>query len=165
MNKTNKNIVTYEIGLKLKNLGFKEDVYYNITNSGLLLSNGFLLDWNQYHSKVSAPRLSEVVDWLYEKFNIFITFEYLRATVHDYNKFKCIVLDLNKEAYDGDLLFISKTYFKTKEEALVDAIENTINILCNLKKINIDVNKQSNTQSNNENLGVKIPCLATNIKN
>lgn len=131
-----KQFATYEIALKLKELGFDEvclAVYFknkfqlvkgfNINNVDLHVANEF--------GGILAPLWQQVIDWFREKYNLCIEiqcpqreFDFYSWTIHE-------PLGINDEEYncktyeDG----FTNNYYKSREQAILKAIE-----LCQMKE-------------------------------
>ena len=125
---------TYEISLKLKELGFNEEClgYYHV-NEGYTKGYAFCYSENTRTSDCSvlAPLWQQVIDWLRERYNLCIEiqcpqreFDFYSWTIHE-------PLGINDEEYncktyeDG----FTNNYYKCREQAILKAIE-----LCQKKK-------------------------------
>lgn len=132
--------VTYEIALKLKELGFDEPCFAhflykdNITyKRAIQLKSDKMLyycqqninPYNQYKEMCTAPLWQQVFDWLEEKFQLNIQIEYnetqkwWRYDIFDYSK-----------KIDWTTEFEIETKLKAKEKSILKAIE-----LCEKKNI------------------------------
>jgi len=102
------NFVSYEIALKLKELGFKEECLgwylFEIANkeniSSVILAS-FIRNWNHYGDRINAPLYQQVFKWFREKHNLpsevrFVT----NLKVYDYRITK-IDIPYNNSFYDG----------------------------------------------------------------
>ena len=137
-----KQFVTYEIALKLKELGFDEKCmasYYtydikNFSKGKYDYRGKFEFDYStedQYIVNsnetyyVSAPIWGQVIDWLREKYNLCIEiqcpqreFDFYSWTIHE-------PLGINDEEYncqtyeDG----FTNNYYKAREQAILKALE------------------------------------------
>ena len=73
--------VTYEIALKLKELGFDEECFSAYTEDGGLMDIGNYsnydkigeLDGHSYYISCLSPLWQQVIDWFREKYNLHIT--------------------------------------------------------------------------------------------
>ena len=126
-----KQFVTYEIALKLKELGFDEEClgYYTINNKGLLYPYNKSKYINRKDFLCVAPLYQQIIDWLREKHLIDIDNgwcisnplgkkqEGYNISVYDRIKDEFIVRDFHID------------YYKAREQAILKAIE-----LCQNKK-------------------------------
>ena len=105
--------VTYEIALKLKELGFdeqclmyfdKEELNYcpHWFNNSSLIPNG----------DISAPLWQQVIDWFREKHDITIDIAKIYNGTDNYH----FALNLEWEYFEG-------TYYEAREQAILKAIE------------------------------------------
>ena len=140
-----KQFVTYEIALKLKELGFDKkclawfaenkeiqiapDVYKKWTSKPLTNLNiikVFNIDC------ITAPLYQQVTDWFREKHNIHIEIELTDNTMQFYYQY-CIVDSKNRECHDEDMIDQAtriynynerfNTYEEAREQAILKAIE------------------------------------------
>ncbi len=124
----NKHFVTYEIALKLKELGFDEECIasYGCTNDllelcysqelfGLVDNQRYNSNTNNtYESEISAPLWQQAIEWLVNKHLIFVTFEIHMVggwKIHKTDKTNPIIIDTSINYYQG------------REQALLKAIE------------------------------------------
>lgn len=120
MNNIEKQFVTYEIALKLKELGFDKEClanYYHETEIGIVLDIG-----NNYNLKiVNAPLYSQAIDWFREKHGIDIIIRPFTGDI------------VGEKTYASDI-YISKTntsiklkrensYHEAREQAILKCIE------------------------------------------
>ena len=131
--------VTYEIALKLKELGFDKECFSAYTEDGGLMDIGNYsnydrigeLDDHSYYISCLSPLWQQVIDWLRERYNLCIEiqcpqreFDFYSWTIHE-------PLGINDEEYncktyeDG----FTNNYYKCREQAILKAIE-----LCQKKK-------------------------------
>lgn len=133
-----RQFVTYEIALKLKELGFDEECFAHYQNSktiipkcAILKSSGQLYykqnninPANQYGDEFcTAPLWQQAIDWLFDKHGL-----YLMITVNPYSE---INLFNGYKIYsdDEDLKCIVNqetqcwSYYKAREQAILKAIE------------------------------------------
>ena len=144
-----KEFVTYEIALKLKELGFDEEClgfWYvsQINNScielryGMCIFKSTSIELSKYPKNVLAPLYQQVVDWFREKHNIHIEIELTDNTMQFYYQY-CIVDSKNRECHDEDMIdqatriYNYNERFNTYEEAREQAILKTIE-LCQKEK-------------------------------
>ena len=117
-----KQFVTYEIALKLKELGFDEECFgrYEGTDYYLEKWNGVKLEPTHTTSQntfswqlASAPLWQQVIDWFREKHKIRVcnlVNIYIEATFIIYHSTDVEVIDGND-------------FYKTREQAILKAIE------------------------------------------
>lgn len=118
------NIVSYEIAKLLKENGFNEDVYFRIYPDESIATSGYLCDYNSQNTNAySAPTLSEVVDWIYDNFDVFIEIDYMRIPYSFDKKFKYFVVDLNDDNFGGNILFKSDDAYENKNKAITEALK------------------------------------------
>ena len=144
-----KQFVTYEIALKLKELGFDEECINEYWFTCEKLRFSFESIKNIYHYKrsnsdnndislISAPLWQQVIDWFREKHNIHIEIELTDNTMQFYYQY-CIVDSKNRECHDEDMIdqatriYNYNERFNTYEEAREQAILKTIE-LCQKEK-------------------------------
>ena len=121
------NIVSYNIAKLLNDNGYNEDVYFRIYPDGSLATSGYLCDWNgNFTGAYSAPTLSDVVDWILDKYGIFIEIDYVRISYNFGKKFKYFVIDTSEDSFGGDVLFRSDDAFETRNKAMEVAITKTL---------------------------------------
>ena len=117
------NIVSYNIAKLLNDNGYNEDTYFRIYPDGSLATSGYLCDWNENSvGAYSAPTYSDVVDWILDKYGIFIEIDYVRISYNFGKKFKYFVIDINEDSFGGDVLFRSDDAFETRNKAMEVAI-------------------------------------------
>ena len=117
-----KQFVTCDIALKLKELGFDERCL------GFFERKNLIYEWSKryiYRDTISAPLWQEVIDWFIEKYNYNIvilevdprytdkTKPFWLYSIQGIGKNTSIILDNLK--YD--------TYYKARESAILKAIE------------------------------------------
>ena len=131
-----KQFVTYEIALKLKELGFDEEClgfWYvsQINNSCIELRHGMCIfkstsiELSKYPKNVLAPLWQQCVDWFREKHKINIFFDCemnISSMEVDWFKYRYkIYIDRiwsNKGCYNG-----SEIYEEAREQAILKCIE------------------------------------------
>ena len=148
-----KQFVTYEIALKLKELGFDEEclAYYDINilfpveqplpdEFNTTKTNNIYYD-NDFHYPlikleddiIIAPLYQQVTDWFRKKHNIHIEIELTDNTMQFYYQY-CIVDSKNRECHDEDMIdqatriYNYNERFNTYEEAREQAILKTIEL-------------------------------------
>ena len=141
-----KQFVTYEIALKLKELGFNEPCFSAYTESGNLMDIGDYsnddkigeLEGHSHYISCTAPLYQQVTDWFREKHNIHIEIELTDNTMQFYYQY-CIVDSKNREHHDEDMIdqatriYNYNERFNTYEEAREQAILKVIE-LCQKEK-------------------------------
>ena len=143
--------VTYEIALKLKELGFDEECFAiffrTILNNGRTV-NYISDDWespfykNRTNSEsnsidiVSAPLWQQVVDWFLKKKHLYIDITFKEVKGPKIEGINSVYLDIEiYSIFDGDawkkyrFSEISDDYYYAREQAILKAIE-----LCKDKK-------------------------------
>lgn len=104
--------VTYEIALKLKELGFREDcLYYFDSFKYTGSSSAFWDNYNKSELLISKPLYQQVIDWLREEHGIHVII----------NKTYGYVLLLNKRNPIGKNNI--GNYYKAREQAILKALE------------------------------------------
>ena len=121
--------VTYEIALKLKELGFDEPCFaWFITDMPEKNIHSPILaaqykDWTRmYNDRVNAPLWQQVIDWFREKYNIHIWITYNREYDNPY--FTCIV-DISQ--INRITTGYCKEYSAAREQAILKSIELILN--------------------------------------
>ena len=113
--------VTYEIALKLKELGFDSSCFSAYTENGKLMDIGDYsnddkvgeLDGHSYYISCLSPLWQQVIDWFREKHKIRVcnlVNIYIEATFIIYHSTDVEVIDGND-------------FYKTREQAILKAIE------------------------------------------
>lgn len=125
------NFVSYEIALKLKELGFKEECLgwylFEIANkeniSSVILAS-FIRNWNHYGDRINAPLYQQVFKWFREKHNLFGCIDLQVCNPpHWYIRIDDIIKnDYLYHSEDENLKF--KTYEEAEEECLIKLIGN-----------------------------------------
>ena len=120
--------VTYEIALKLKELGFDESCfgYYGIQNE-IKYEISYNSDPNLQKRKfISAPLWQQVIDWFREKYDIVIQPIIFDKGFLEQDKF-CYQWHIYFKSDNPDNIYISpkewKTYYEAREQAILKAIE------------------------------------------
>lgn len=116
-----KQFVTYEIALKLKELGFDEPCicYYDRHNYQILFTNLYggnplelSMMQNNYHVDCYAPLWQQAIDWFREKYDNHICIQ----------KCVCDGIDISY-TFTGTPWNSYKTYEEAREQAILKAIE------------------------------------------
>ena len=114
---------SYEIALKLKNIGFDEECFGYFRNHDKFLCLG--VDTIVQRDSTLAPLWQNVIDWLFDKYK-FIVIE-RRDYYRNYNGWYYEILkqeneiDVPEELYSHDFNF--DTRFEAREAAILKAIE------------------------------------------
>ena len=146
-----KQFVTYEIALKLKELDFdKECLAWFAENKKIQIASDVYKKWTSKPLTnlniikvfnidcITAPLYQQVTDWFREKHNIHIEIELTDNTMQFYYQY-CIVDSKNRECHDEDMIdqatriYNYNERFNTYEEAREQAILKTIE-LCQKEK-------------------------------
>ena len=115
-----KQFVTYEIALKLKELGFDEEClgYYTITNKGLL----YPYNMHEYIYRkdflCAAPLWQQAIDFFREKHNIWIQIE---MEYYDGITYNYVIIQNNGKVINFEDEF--HEYYEAREQAILKAIE------------------------------------------
>ena len=134
-----KQFVTYEIALKLKELGFDEECLawylpeiYIKDNICTPILGAYCRNWSSSKDRLNCPLYQQVTDWFREKHNIHIEVELTDNTMQFYYQY-CIVDSKNREHHDEDMIDQAtriynynerfNTYEETREQAILKAIE------------------------------------------
>ena len=147
-------IVSYDIAKTLFEKGFREKVNYMVYPDNTISTTNLLYDYNsadKSEDKIktySAPTLAEVSDWLMDNYNIFIELDYLIMSYNYNGKYKYMVIDTSNEDFGGNVLFRSENSFRTKENALLEAISKVVN---KIKPLNINTENTLNEVSIEKN--------------
>ncbi len=123
--------VTYEIALKLKELGFDEECLASYYMAGRKL------DINQYIKNgeytILAPLWQQAINWFLSQYNIWISVDtslikFYKNDELQPSKFQFVIEDLNNR--DADYMFHSADeelfyfdYYDAREQAILKAIE------------------------------------------
>lgn len=116
--------VSYELAVKLKELGFDEEcfAYYLPTDTRLIIDYSF-----QVYEKgfgILAPLWQQAFDWFREKYN-------LESSVYwsnNYKDYRFSVDNLTKIPNEGDLISMESKTFNTYEEARQACLEKLIEL-------------------------------------
>ena len=133
--------VTYEIALKLKELGFNEWCWFQYYKGNL--------DYSYKYEKKStkiptirtaclAPLWQQVIDWFREKYDIHISFEPVYKPKQFQNLMYCYTISTKENYYGGmddnldnwlglndggNMFHIENSYYKAREQAILKVIE------------------------------------------
>jgi hypothetical protein len=150
-----KEFVTYEIGLELKNLGFNERCYgcfSHLDNRELWASRVYT---NGVSENIAAPIFSQAFRWFEENYSYFVDiktdttpneilgFDY---TIKSW-KFPPMVFDFFKDKREGNIAVIKKMIEMVKKEKQKEILINLMN-LDNDDKINNMTPKQQDAIDN-----------------
>ncbi len=115
------NIVSYELAIKLKEIGFNVDTIFGYDNSKRLrgklshTNSGSIISWDIHDEHIKAPLYQEVIEWLETK-DIFLSRVYYNDKI---TPARWIYHLSNKEL---DNHYVGSDYEK--------AIEETIKLIC-----------------------------------
>jgi hypothetical protein len=136
----NKEFVSYQIALKLKELGFKEQCFsfYDIEKK-LYASEGYYkIGYNVLNEEVIAPLYQQVFRWFREKYGLEIILRPDAINAPEKKLREYVILSYDKswilEPISEPQWWIRKGLFKTYEEAQKECIINLISIIKNQKK-------------------------------
>ena len=141
--------VTYEIALKLKELGFDEDcsaVFYQgkFMNGHIEPHVWYLVNSISTNSDcnsldiVTAPLWQQVIDWFREEYDLHISFEPVYKPQQFTNLMYCYAISTKKNYYGGmddnldnwlklndggNMFHIENSYYTAREQAILKAIE------------------------------------------
>jgi hypothetical protein len=126
----NNEFVSYEIALKLKELGFKEQCFsfYDIEKK-LYASEGYYkIGYNVLNEEVIAPLYQQVFRWFRNKYGIDFSINtiYSRYNENTSKKYSGVI--------DNKTVFTNVGFYDTYEEAQKECILNLISIIKNQKK-------------------------------
>ena len=124
-----KQFVTYEIALKLKELGFDEECINEYWFTCKKLRFSFESIKNIYHYKrsnsdnndislISAPLWQQVIDWFREKHNLWIQIE---MEYYDGITYNYVIIQNNGKVIKFEDEF--HEYYEAREQAILKAIE------------------------------------------
>ena len=126
--------VTYEIALKLKELGFDEYCFAHYCNEDLITKTAILKSStmqyyqqnninpsNQYKDqKCTAPLWQQVIDWFREVKNIIVEVWYDNTQDDGFSWLYEIYIDNNEHQHDGSYY---DSFYEAREQAILKAIE------------------------------------------
>jgi hypothetical protein len=121
----NKEFVSYEIALKLKELGFKEQCFsfYDIEKK-LYASEGYYkIGYNVLNEEVIAPLYQQVFRWFREKYDIDISINTI------YSKYNENISKKYRVFIDNKTVFSNVGFYDTYEEAQKECIMYLISII------------------------------------
>lgn len=120
----------YELAFKLREKGFDEPCLKSITETGFENNCSILgaENWNKLQSVVSIPMYQQVVDWFFEKHDIFIC-----PIINIENKkWSWEIFKFDKASENGigfNVLPENDWEHKGKNQALKEAIEEAIKLI------------------------------------
>jgi hypothetical protein len=124
-NNIEKQFVTYEIALVLKELGFDEECFgvYSIINYKLLRDYQ-IFQWDDFSKVIKAPLWQQATDWLREKHKIYIDVD--SASYGDESRYAACLHGYNSRKFhihrrDGFTIF--DNYNEALEEGILEAIK------------------------------------------
>ena len=146
-----KQFVTYEIALKLKELGFDEECLCTYSNGELSRNPSNRIDakpiqknpytWKNskvHNSIVCAPLWQQVIDWFIDKYDIHISLEPVYKPQQFQNLMYCYAISTKENFYGGmddnldnwiglndggNMFHIENSRYKAHEQAILKAIE------------------------------------------
>ena len=117
-----KEFVTYEIALKLKELSFDEVCLAVYFNNKFQLVKGFNINNVDLHvaneiDAVLAPLWQQAIDWLREKYNIHISLGYsVHHKLYNYRIDSSVIMMKR-------IIYWDSNYEKLREQAILKALE------------------------------------------
>lgn len=133
----NKQFVTYEIALKLKELGFNNtsklfdyQFFYRNGDNFVMGNDGALNIWNYYGDNlILAPLWQQVIDWFRNRYNLLI--DSPKLDVWNIGKWSVKITSIDKsivlEEHVGQpywrIYRCFRTYEEAREQAILKAIE------------------------------------------
>ena len=122
--------VSYEIALKLKELGFKEQcfLFYDIDKKLYASEAYYKIGYNVLNEEVIAPLYQQVFRWFRNKYGIDFSINtiYSRYNENTSKKYSGVI--------DNKTVFTNVGFYDTYEEAQKECILNLISIIKNQKK-------------------------------
>lgn len=122
--------VTYDIALKLKELGFDEECLYYFDSSAFTgSSSASWQNWNKSESLISKPLWQDVIDWFEEQHKLVIIVEPYTAKYRTYKIYRLtevveiICLYGRDVNLDGDKPKRYDDSYTARKEAILKAIE------------------------------------------
>ena len=116
-------IVSYNLAELLKRIGFNDDVDHIIFPDDSIDKCDLNTNWNESNEVYcSAPTLSQVIDWIYDVYKIFIEIDYIILPYNYGKKFIYMVIDTDDDSFGGNIIFRSEESFDTRYEAMENAI-------------------------------------------
>lgn len=125
-----KEFVSYEIALQMKELGFDEPclAWYlpeivNKSNIASVILGSYITKWNKFGDRLSVPTFSQVFRWFREKYDLFGCIElHVCNPTHWYIRIDDIIKnDYIYHSEDDNLSF--KTYEEAEQACLIKLIE------------------------------------------
>ena len=127
----NNEFVSYEIALKLKELGFDEPCFGKIYADGGSEQLSYTYKNSDQIGKVtscSAPLYQQVFRWFREKYDIDISINTI------YSKYNENISKKYRVVIDNKTVFTNVGFYDTYEEAQIECIMDLISIIKNQKK-------------------------------
>ena len=117
-----KQFVTYEISLKLKELGFDEECLaaYEEGDLNIYFDINKNIDWSEYDDCCSAPLWSQCLSWLREKHNIDII---VKPWTGDVKGTKMYTADITIFGINTYKFKRHNSYEEALEEGLLEALK------------------------------------------
>jgi hypothetical protein len=141
----NNEFVSYEIALKLKELGFDEPCftyYYELTSNlrthlGVDINNAWTYSGNKKLGFTLAPLYQQVFRWFREKYNISYSIDWMSRSSEFYNGYYVHFRGINDNKINQENFIVlndelpSKGYkvYKTYEEAELACLKKLIEIV------------------------------------
>ncbi len=132
----NNEFVSYEIALKLKELGYNEPCltyYYELTSNlrthlAIDMNNAWTYSGNTNFGFTLAPLYQQVFKWLRNKYDIDISINtiYSKYNENTSKKYRVVI--------DNKTVFTNVGFYDTYEEAQKECILDLISIIKNQKK-------------------------------
>lgn len=120
--------VTYELSVKLKNKGFNEPCmkYFYTDKQSHWAPNHRFANRNIYENQYNQPLYQQVIDWLEEKHNIYISSHVSASTMDEFGKIKRVykILKVSEFKYK-----IGQSCRQKKAHTLNEAIEESLKLI------------------------------------
>lgn len=126
----NKEFVSYEIALKLKELGFKEQCFsfYDIEKK-LYASEGYYkIGYNVLNEEVIAPLYQQVFRWFRNKYGIDF------SVLTTYSRYNENTIKQYSGVIDNKTMYTNVGFYDNYEEAELAGLQKMIKIIENQKK-------------------------------
>jgi hypothetical protein len=124
-----KQFCTYEIALKLKELGFNENCIATFGENQVFDLQDFEQNYDTFPSHIiAAPLWQQVIDWFRDKQNIKIELSFANKDLNEhefavFGDFKEFVTCITDRIKLGDDRIVYKSYPECREQAILKAIE------------------------------------------
>ena len=123
--------IPYKIALKLKELGFDEEVfgYYKegsiIDQDDMTYERGIHNRITQTYNSgtISAPLWQQAIDWLREKHNLYVQIVFSEIQDESLYPYYYYIIDMKTKLVLGTLSYNIKEFKEAKEQAILKAIE------------------------------------------